>query len=47
MLFMMLYDLNQLNQVVFLEGLYQGEECIIQGWQEVKQQLYLNSRLHQ
>ena len=33
--------LNQCNQVVLLDGSYQGEECIIQGWRGEKQQLYL------
>ena len=33
--------LNGQNRVVLLDGIYQGEECIIQGWCENKQQLCL------
>jgi hypothetical protein len=33
--------LNDLNEVIFIEGFYIGEECIIDGWQKIEGALYL------
>ncbi|HBE77444.1 MAG TPA: hypothetical protein DDW65_06620 [Firmicutes bacterium] len=33
--------INERNEVIFIEGFYIGEECIIDGWQKIDGALYL------